>query len=191
MLTQFLRLAIVSSLVLTGVGTIPGAAARERPTIEESARLFRQRVAAYVQLHRDQAAQLVRGGIDPDENGGAIFRQALANGIRASRHHAQSGDVLYPGFAPVLVQAVRADIGSRSFTERQAILSSVPRVLQVRVNDSYPTGAPLATVSPLLLTRFLALPPELQYRFLDRALILLDVDANLIVDFIPGALPRY
>ena len=126
-----------------------------------------------------------------DENGGAIFRHALANGIRTSRRDAQSGDVLCPSLAPALVQAVRADLARRPFPERQAILFSVPRVLQVRVNDSYPASSPLVTVSPLLLTRFLVLPPELQYRFLDRALILLDVDANLIVDFIPRALPRY
>ena len=43
---------------------------------------------------------------------------------------------------------------------------------------------------PLLLTQLPPLPPELQYRFLGRALILLDADANLIVDVVPDALPE-
>ena len=44
---------------------------------------------------------------------------------------------------------------------------------------------------PALLLRLPPLAPELQYRFIGRTLILLDVDANLVVDVLPDALPRY
>jgi hypothetical protein len=70
------------------------------------------------------------------------------------------------------------------------ILSEVPEVSSVRVNDFYPEGEPLATVPPSLLQQLEPLPPELQYRFLASALILLDIDTHLIVDFIPNALQR-
>jgi hypothetical protein len=60
----------------------------------------------------------------------------------------------------------------------------------MHVNDFYPEGEPLATVPPSLLQRLELLPPELQYRFLGNALILLDIDTALIVDFIPNAFQR-
>ena len=196
MSAQYLRPVVVWFLMVSGVSGLPetrAMAAREQPAAGESPDSVQcqQRLSAYVRLHREAADQLVLAGVDPDVNGGAVFREALANAIRSRRRHARAGDTFCPGTAPRIVQFVRANMAARSFEDRQAILSSVPRVLQVRVNDAYPTNAPLATVPPLLLLHFQPLPPELQYRFLERALILLDVDANLIVDFIPAVLPRY
>ena len=40
-----------------------------------------------------------------------------------------------------------------------------------------------------LLASLPRLPKELEYCFFDRHLLLLDVDADLIVDYIPDALP--
>jgi hypothetical protein len=42
----------------------------------------------------------------------------------------------------------------------------------------------------MLLDVLPRLPEELEYRFVGRDLILRDVKANLIVDFIPGILAR-
>ena len=57
--------------------------------------------------------------------------------------------------------------------------------VQVDVNGDYPAGGPVATMRPTLLMALPPLPPELQYRFINMALILWDVQANLIVDFVP------
>ena len=40
-----------------------------------------------------------------------------------------------------------------------------------------------------LLAALPRLPCEVQYRFMTRDLVLIDIDANLIVDFIPDAIP--
>jgi hypothetical protein len=40
-----------------------------------------------------------------------------------------------------------------------------------------------------VLLKLPPLPKDLEYRFLGRDLILLDIHANLIVDFIPAAIP--
>jgi hypothetical protein len=58
------------------------------------------------------------------------------------------------------------------------------------VNASYPEDLPLAAVPPSLLNNLPRLPPELEYRFVNRDLILLDNSANLIVDFIRDVVPR-
>jgi hypothetical protein len=57
------------------------------------------------------------------------------------------------------------------------------------INTDYPTALPLATVPPGLLLKLPTLPMDLEYRFLGRHLILRDIKANLIVDFIPDAVP--
>ena len=57
------------------------------------------------------------------------------------------------------------------------------------INEPYPTTLPLATVPPTLLMKLPTLPPELEYRFLGRHLILRDIKANLIVDYIPDVVP--
>lgn len=56
------------------------------------------------------------------------------------------------------------------------------------VNASYPDGGALTTMPPELLQLLPALPAGLEYRFMDRDLILWDPHANLIVDYIPDAL---
>ena len=44
-------------------------------------------------------------------------------------------------------------------------------------------------MSPTLLNRLPVLPKELTYRIIGRTLVLQDTKTNLIVDFIPKALP--
>jgi hypothetical protein len=60
----------------------------------------------------------------------------------------------------------------------------------LKVNASYPSGAPLSTVPPTVLLKLPKLPKQLQYRFAGLDLVLHDPDANLIVDFLPRAIPR-
>jgi hypothetical protein len=151
---------------------------------DTSAKLFREKVAAYAQLRREIIADLVEMGIDPhaDEE---RFRQTLAVAIRAARRHSQPGEI----FCPEVAGRMREMVWTALLNEG-GVLSDVPMVKAVRVNDFYPDGEPLATVPPLLLQQFDPLPPELQYRFLANSLILLDIDTALIVDFIPNAFDR-
>ena len=43
---------------------------------------------------------------------------------------------------------------------------------------------------PLLLAQLVPLPAELQYRFLENAIVLIDIDAYLIVDVISNVFKR-
>lgn len=53
-----------------------------------------------------------------------------------------------------------------------------------KVNGVYPQAQPLGTVPPNVLAVLPVLPEDIEYRFIDRHLILRDVRANLIVDYI-------
>jgi hypothetical protein len=56
------------------------------------------------------------------------------------------------------------------------------------VNGDYPAGASLSFMPPCLLAELPPLPEELAYRFLGRDLVLVDLHAALVVDFIPRAI---
>ncbi len=65
-----------------------------------------------------------------------------------------------------------------------------PQGVRVRVNERYPDTVPFASMPPQVLSMLPKLPLELEYRFIGERLILLDVHAHLIVDFIDNALPK-
>jgi hypothetical protein len=59
-----------------------------------------------------------------------------------------------------------------------------------KVHLRLPVTAQMATMPPALLQVLPQLPKELEYRILGRYLILRDVDASLILDYIPAAVAR-
>jgi hypothetical protein len=155
-----------------------------------SASVFQERVSKYTRLRQQlvRHLQVDRLSVDADEDDDAGIRSALASAIRAARHDASTGDVFGVEMSRRILRMVRSDLSARALRDRDAILFEVPAAASVRVNDGYPDGAPLATVPPLLLMQLVPLPPELQYRFLGDAIIMLDVDTSLIVDVVPHAL---
>ena len=61
--------------------------------------------------------------------------------------------------------------------------------VKVQVNAVYPENVPLQSTPPSILINLPKLPPELDYRIVGHNLVLRDVGANIIVDYIPGAIP--
>jgi hypothetical protein len=60
----------------------------------------------------------------------------------------------------------------------------------VKVNQPYPANLPLVSVPAKLLAQLPMLPEELEYRLVDRRLLLRDRDANLVVDVLVGTEPK-
>ena len=79
--------------------------------------------------------------------------------------------------------------GSEAHRVRVSLKHDEPVNARLHVNESYPEAMPLQTTPPSLLLNLPKLPPELEYRVVGRELVLRDVKANLVVDFIPNALP--
>jgi len=149
---------------------------------------FKKRVDAYLELRRavTQKFPEVKETGDPAK----IHERevALGKGIAMARVNAKPGDV----FAPVsqqLLTIVEKDWNSRSAADQKAILAEIPKGLVLKVNQPYPANVALATVPPKLLAQLPMLPEELEYRLVDRRLLLRDRDANVIVDVLVGAEP--
>jgi len=65
-----------------------------------------------------------------------------------------------------------------------------PAALKLTVNSRYPDSVPLTTVPPQVLQTMPKLSEDLEYRFVGDWLILLDVHAHVIADFIEDVLPK-
>jgi hypothetical protein len=181
-------LIVLSCVIAPGLLLSTRAAAARQPMPKDPGALFQERVAAYVALHGQCVQRLSLRGVDPHARGGATFRQALADSIRSARRDAQPGDIFCRAVAPRILHLIQTDLAAREPMDRQAMLAETPCALPLHVNDQYPIGEPFVTMPPMLLLRLPPLPPEVQYRFLGRTLILVDVEARLVVDLLQDAL---
>jgi hypothetical protein len=150
---------------------------------------FEAKVKDYVALKNKAAGSLPKAKPTPDAAEIKGRQRALAQAIRQARPAAQAGDLFTPEIAAVLRRAVAADFAARTQTERHAAMKEVPAVT-LGPNDQYPSDQPLATVPARLLQQLPRLPDGLEFRFVGHALILRDVDANLVVDILGDAVPR-
>jgi hypothetical protein len=126
-------------------------------------------------------------------------QRALADAIRVLRPQARQGDLFVPAVQPIVKRIIEAELAGRAGAPaRKEILSGNPPIdpdhddrMQVKlaVNASYPSAAPLSTVPPTVLLSLPLLRKEVEYHFVNRDLVLLDVEANLILDFIRNAAP--
>jgi hypothetical protein len=162
-----------------------GAASAQAPVDEHAAAIadFNKRVAAYVVLAKTLTEGLppLKKTDDPTEI--AAREVAMGNAIRAGRAGARPGDILTPKVAKVFRRLIKTDFRSRPREGQKVMLDEIPH-FRPKVNQTYPSTWPLATFPPTLLAVMPPLPDGLEYRLLSEALILRDVRANIIVDFV-------
>jgi len=154
---------------------------------------FAERVKAYTELSARVEKELQPLGAQASAQEIVSHKQALEKGIRKARSGARQGDIFGETLRPQFVKIVRSEVRGQSGTPvKKAIQEDNPNQgspsVALVVNGVYPDAPPLSTVPPTLLLRLPALPETLDYRFVGKALVLRDVRANMIVDFIPNAL---
>jgi hypothetical protein len=153
---------------------------------------FEQRVATYVALRDSLAAKM--GPLDVTKSQAEIAARAatLGNLIITARDSAKQGDVFDAAVAALMVTLIKQEFARRPppvQEQREDAVEEVPGFTPA-VNMIYPTTYPLATFPPTLLPLLPRLPEQVEYRIVAHYLILRDVEANLIVDYIPNAVPQ-
>ena len=151
---------------------------------------FKKRVDAYLVLRNEVTKKFpeVKETGDPAQ----IHQREknLGKAIAIARTNAKAGDVFGSEMSMYLRKILEDDWNSRSPADRKAIFAELPPGLVLKVNQVYPTNLPLVTAPPKLLAQLPMIPEELDYRHLDRRLLLRDRDANLIVDVLAGTEPK-
>jgi hypothetical protein len=150
---------------------------------------FQKQLAEYVKLHHEADSKVPSLNETSDPHKLASREAALAAAIQQLRADARPGDIFVAEFQPVLIEAVRNDFSTRTAVDRKAMVQELPKSMKLSVNMVYPSSLPLATFPAKLLRALPDLPPELEYRIVGRDLILRDVKANLVIDFVRNVVP--
>jgi hypothetical protein len=155
----------------------------------EIAAEFDKRVEAYASHSKTLAATLPKlpkeatpQQIDQDQ-------RAFEKLVVLDRPDAKPGDLFIPEMQ-TYVKTLLADVfaGPLGASERKAVHDEPHPVTPV-INKRYPDEVPMSTMPPKLLANLPELPDQMEYRFVHNDLILMDVHAHIILDFIAGAIP--
>lgn len=184
----------LTALVFVAVLVAPAASQRGDAPLADGEALadFDRRIKSYVAM-RDK---LEKGPAELDVTAKAeeltTAEEILAYRIRTARAGARRGEFFTPAISARFRQLLNPEMrGTRGANTRGIIDDEGPGEggFKFRINGPYPKEQPLGTVPPNILSALPPLPDGIEYRFVDRHLILRDIPANLILDYIPNAIP--
>jgi hypothetical protein len=85
-------------------------------------------------------------------------------------------------------RAVKADVKEELKENAEEREEEGGKPVVLKVNATYPPDTPLPTTPPQVLMNLPKLPEQLEYRIIGKNMIIRDVEANIIVDFVPNAI---
>ena len=152
---------------------------------------FSDRVQKYVQLHKSVEATVPKLKATNEPELIVAHQKILARKIKAARLHAKGGDIFTPAAKEAFLKAISNEFqGPQAPHAKATMKQGAPlKKVHLHVNEIYPASIPYTSVPPTMLQKLPKLPEEVAYRAVSSDLVLLDVKANLVVDYLPGVLP--
>jgi hypothetical protein len=159
---------------------------REAQTLAD----FNERVGNYVLLHRKHENTLPE--LPKEANPKQIdARQRNLNTLMAdARRDAKQGDLFTPEMQTLIRDHLKRVFRAQDGEDlKGSVMDENPMDITLAVNQRYPDEVPMSTMPPEVLQILPKMPEELEYRFVARHLVILDVHAHLIADYVPNAIP--
>jgi hypothetical protein len=191
------RVSLLTVFAVTVPVTILSAAgqAATHPVGNTAVQEFNDDVADYLRLRQGAETSVRELSVTNDPRSLTDTVNRLSDRIRKARPNARRGDVFTPG----VTREFRGCI-SRAMHDLQETPADLLAAIRedtsanrskhgLAVNGTYKWAAGWA-MPPEILQALPDLPDPLEYRFVNRDLLLVDVDADLIVDILPEAIPR-
>jgi hypothetical protein len=203
-----LGLAVSAVACLSAAGRpVPGAGQTGTPTTTQAAppargqapvnpdakalALLQGRITEYVALHRKLEEKLPKLSKEATPQEIDKHQRALGKLLQTARRDAKPGDIFVRESRAVIRRLLaRVFGGPDGAALKSSIRDEDPGTLPITVNSRYPDTVPVTTMPPQVLEFLPKLPEELEYRFLGNRLILMDVHAHVIADFVENAIPR-
>lgn len=149
------------------------------------------RVKEYIELHSKLERMLPNLPKEATPEQIDKSQRALEKLVQQARATAKSGDIFTPEARSVIKRLLANIFGGPEGKQLKAsIMDENPVGITLAVNGRYPDTVPLSTVPPQVLQTLPKLNEDLEYRFIGDRLILLDVPAHVLADFIEDALPK-
>jgi hypothetical protein len=153
---------------------------------------FQEEINEYVELHRILEETLTPVPRDATPEMIDTHQRDLGRLVQQARKNARAGDIFQSDVRPVLRKLLTGLFNGPDGKQlRMAVAEENPgESVKLVVNGRYPDTIPLSSMPPQVLRTLPQLPAELEYRFIQSTLIILDVHAHIIVDYMTGAVPK-
>jgi hypothetical protein len=153
---------------------------------------FHEAVDAYMSLREVTEQTVPAPEISADWENIRIAVDAMADAIRAARPSAKEGDI-FAEAAPLFRRRIRETLRGPDCQPDDILAArgdddQLPASSRPIVHDRFDWGAG-SFMAFCILEVLPELPEELQFRFVERDMVLVDIDADLVVDVLPDALP--
>ena len=181
-------MAAVAFWTAAATGFAHGTGSREDPL-----QRFHDAVSAYLSLREAVEQTVPAPEISADWENIRAAIDTMADAIRAARRSAKEGDIFGAEAGPVLRSRIRETLRDPDCQPADILAAEddddrSPAPSRPIVHDQFDWGAG-SFMAFCILAVLPALPEELQLRFVERDLVLVDIDADLIIDILPDALP--
>lgn len=179
--------------VLAVVAIMPAATAQTTVSSSDQKVLrdFSKQAKDYINKEHSLAADKMKPTSDVSQL--EQQRKQLREAVQQSRPNAQQGDFFTPEAAKVFRRLLASVLnGPASAKIRSSLNHAEPGApTDFRVNAEFPNknGEPIQSVPPTVLKILPALPKGIEYCIAGSVLALRDSRANMVVDFLPNALP--
>jgi hypothetical protein len=182
----------VACLLVARTGSTQDATAHDA-----AVRHFLQNVGAYVALRNQVVETLPQPAVTADPATLEQTTDRLAHAIQAARPHVQRGNVFSDDVARSFRNAIAVTLGQHGIAPADVLASVREEVAEgrdsgerqeLRVDARFKWGSGSA-MPAAILTALPALPKPLEYTLVHRSLLIVDVDADLVVDVLADAVP--
>src|SRR5215211_1717463 len=194
-LTITLGLFVSLTIVDATLGQSTQTAALAPPAVVSAAdkaaiETFEKQVKAYLELRnklRENAPKLSKDSTPEQIH---AYRTALEQSLRNARAGAKRGELFHPEAADYIRRTLKIEFQGKDRQElREKIFETELQGVVLRVNYPYAQSAEFSEMPATLLAKLPQLPKEVRYRFVGRNMLLVDRESNVIIDFMPDALP--
>jgi len=160
------------------------------PADKAAIKTFEEQVRSYVDLRnkvRDTAPKLSKDSTPEQIH---AYRTALEQSLRSARASAKRGDLFRPEAADYIRRTLKIEFQGKDRQQlRETIFETETQGVVLRVNYPYAQSAEFSEMPATLLAKLPQLPKEVRYRFVGRNMLLVDRESNVILDYMPEALP--
>jgi hypothetical protein len=184
------HIALISTALLVPTLALSDNYGRQGTSLPDRVSGFEESIAAYTRLHHAVEAHVEPLEISQDARKihQAVTARQLA--IQQARAGAMPGDIFTSAVSDAFrdrIRAVLREHGRRGFDLWREMAEDMEAFEPPTVNGVFSWATATAT-PPCILAVLPPLPDELQYRFVGASLVLVDIEANLIVDVLPGVI---
>jgi hypothetical protein len=160
------------------------------PADKAAIETFEKQLKDYIELRNKVRANAPKLSKDSTPEQIQAYRTALELSLRTARPSAKRGDLFRPEAADYIRRTLKNEFQGKDRKElRETVFETETQGVVLRVNYPYAENAELAEMPATVLAKLPKLPKEIRYRFVGRNMLLVDRESNVIIDFMPEALP--